>query len=59
MWVNPQMGISGYEVYPIISKIGLKSHENQSAYIKNPILWVCRECQCGPGTTLVLLSDQF
>ena len=32
MWVNPQMGISGIEVYPIISKIGLKSHENQSAY---------------------------
>ena len=44
MWVNPQMGISGIEVYQVISKIGLKSHENQSAYIKNLILWVCREC---------------
>ena len=41
---NPQMGISGIEVYQVISKNGLKSHENQSAYIKNLILWVCREC---------------
>jgi hypothetical protein len=38
MWVNPQMGISGIEVYQVISKNGLKGHENQSAYIKNIIL---------------------
>ena len=36
--------ISGIEVYPIISKIGFKNHENQSAKIKNLILLVCREC---------------
>ena len=42
--VNPQMEISGIEVYTIVSKIGLKSHENQSAHMKNLILWVCREC---------------
>jgi hypothetical protein len=38
MWVNPQMGISGIEVYPMRSKIGLKSHEHQSAYNQNLIL---------------------
>ena len=42
--VNPQMEISGIQVYTIVSKIGLKSDENESAHMKNLILWVCREC---------------
>ena len=45
LWLqNILLEILGIDVYTIVSKTGLKSHGNQSVYMKNLILWVCREC---------------
>ena len=38
MCVHAQMEISGIEVYPVVSKMGFKSHENQNVYNKNLIM---------------------
>ena len=36
-----------------------KRRENQSCDMKNLLLYVCRECLCGLGTTVVFSSDPF